>query len=322
MSHLNHQQQIVQNLKYALRSTFSALRRSPLLLVLALFTLLTLYNSVLLPLGEADDETDHYQYLRFVARTGHPPLTEAERQAAGFKGGLAPLYYWLTAWPIALVGEDARPDIRRVDSRPERYIPTDGLGINHVLHTLDEGWPWRGQVLAWHLVRLLSLPLGWLTIIATYALARRLLPEQSMIALGAAAFVAFLPRFVISSAVINDDNLVFALTSLLLLTQVAIIQGDHRRRTLALLGALFGLALVTKYFSLILIPEIIFTLGVYQVASNRVTGSRVTGSQGRRVARRKRQYASRFTPFAASRSSLLALRSPLPPPRSSPSPWP
>src|SRR5512134_992663 len=87
----------------------------PLLLILLIFTLLTLYQSIVLPLGEADDETDHYQYLRFVARTGHPPFTEGERSEAGFKGGLAPLYYWLTAWPVALVGEQSLPDVRRVD---------------------------------------------------------------------------------------------------------------------------------------------------------------------------------------------------------------
>lgn len=238
------------------------MRRAGLLGLLVIFSILTVYNSVRLPIGEADDETDHYQYLRFVAQTGHPPLTEAERREAGFKGGLAPLYYWLTAWPIALVGEDRRPDIRRVDARPERYIPSDGLGINHVLHTLDEAWPWRGQTLAWHLVRLLSLPLGWVTIIATYALAYRLRPDTPPMAWGAAALVAFLPRFVISSAVINDDNLVFALTALLLLVQVIILQSEPppTPKLMALFGALFGLALVTKYFSLILIPNSLHAL--------------------------------------------------------------
>ncbi|RME72937.1 MAG: hypothetical protein D6784_12720, partial [Chloroflexi bacterium] len=231
-----------------------------MLFILTLFTALALYNAVLLPIGEAADETDHYQYLRFVARTGHPPLTAAERVEAGFKGGLAPLYYWLTAWPVALVGEQTPPDIRRVDARPERHIPTDGLGINHVLHTLDEQWPWRGQPLAWRLVRLLSVPMGWITILAAYALARRLAPDRPRVAWLAAAFIAFLPRFVISSAVINDDNLVFALTALLLLVEVIILQSQRppTARMMALLGALFGLSLVTKYFSLILIPEIIF----------------------------------------------------------------
>ncbi|MCL4301351.1 MAG: glycosyltransferase family 39 protein [Anaerolineae bacterium] len=245
-------------MSHALRLTSYAL---PLLLILLVFTLLTLYHAIVLPLGEADDETDHYQYLRFVARTGHPPFTESERNEAGFKGGLAPLYYWLTAWPIALVGEQSLPDVRRVDARPERHIPSDGLGINHVLHTLDEQWPWRGQPLAWRLVRFLSLPLACVTIAASYILARRLYPEPKLIAVGAAAFVAFLPRFMGSSAVINDDNLVFALTTLLLLVQVMILQNaSPSPRLFALFGALFGLALVTKYFSLILIPEVIFTL--------------------------------------------------------------
>jgi uncharacterized membrane protein len=303
------------------RSPLSAPRSPALIIILIIFTALALYNSAVLPLGEAADETDHYQYLRFVARTGHPPLTEAERTEAGFKGGLAPLYYWLTAWPIALIGEETLPDIRRVDSRPERHIPTDGLGINHVLHTLDEQWPWRGQVLAWHLVRLLSVPLGWITIIATYALVRCLVPEAKFVAIAAAAFVAFLPRFVISSAVINDDNLVFALIALLLLTQVLILQGHHRPRTFAIFGALFGLALVTKYFSLILMPEVLLTLFLYHKNRDRrpATGDRrpaVTRTQatniqeGKDVNTRSPLPAPRF-PLLAPRFPLLAPRSPL-----------
>jgi hypothetical protein len=233
-----------------------------LVLILIIFSALTLYQSIVLPLGEADDETDHYQYLRFVARTGHPPLTESERREAGFKGGLAPLYYWLVAWPVALVGESSSPDVRRVDARPERHIPGDGLGINHVMHTIDEQWPWQGQTLAWHLVRFLSLPMAWVTIIATYALGRSLVPRLKIVAIGAAAFVAFLPRFVIGSAAISDDNLVLALIALLLLVQIFILQRGQPPgvRIMVIFGALFGLSLVTKYFSLILIPEIILVL--------------------------------------------------------------
>ncbi|GIK43511.1 MAG: hypothetical protein BroJett011_73440 [Chloroflexota bacterium] len=286
----------------------------PLLLILLIFTLLTLYQAIILPLGEADDETDHYQYLRFVARTGHPPFTESERSEAGFKGGLAPLYYWLTAWPVALVGEQSLPDVRRVDARPERHIPSDGLGINHVLHTLDEQWPfglslrtkpWRGQPLAWRLVRFLSLPLAWVTITASYILTRRLYPEPKIIAVGAAAFVAFLPRFTGSSAVINDDNLVFALTTLLLLVQVMILQNaSPSPRLFALFGALFGLALITKYFSLILIPEVIFTLWMSLTSQ-----SRKLQTQGNHPSHFP-LHASRFT-HHASHSPLHALRSPL-----------
>ena len=248
-----------------------------LIIILLLFSLLTLYQSAILPLGEAADETDHYQYLQFVARAGHPPLTEAERVKAGFKGGLAPFYYTLTAWPIALVGVDRAPDIRRTDQRPQRHIPADGLGFNRVLHTWDETWPWQGQTLAWHLVRLLSLPMAWITIIATYIIGYRLAnvrvqgfskplnssnayPPAHLFATGSALFIAFLPRFIISSAVINDDNLVFALSAVILLIQLLLLQGSRHVRWFVLLGMLFGLALVTKYFSLILIPELALTL--------------------------------------------------------------
>ncbi|MDM8528725.1 hypothetical protein QUF58_11035 [Anaerolineales bacterium HSG24] len=235
---------------------------APLIILLLLFSLLTFYQSTTLPLGEAADEIDHYQYLQFVARVGHPPLIEAERVEAGFKGGLAPLYYILTAWPIALVGVDRAPHIRRTDQRPQRHIPTDGLGFNRVLHTWDETWPWQGQILAWHLVRLLSLPMAWVTIIATYVMGYKMLVPRALpvLAIGATLFIAFLPRFVISSAVINDDNLVFALSAVILLIQLLLLQGSRHVRWFILLGALFGLALVTKYFSLILIPELVLTL--------------------------------------------------------------
>jgi len=263
-----------------LNSYFSLLiTHYPLLIVITLFTLLTLHQSATLPLGEASDETDHFQYLQFVAHYGHPPLTAAERTEAGYKGGLAPLYYVITAWPIALIGETTPPFLRRTDQRPERYIPNDGLGFNRVMHTLDEVWPWQGQVLAWHLIRLLSLPMGWLTLILVYALAYTVMESKSLdlsdkskdldsVALAATCFVAFLPRFIISSAVINDDNLVFALTIAILLIQVKILQGDTRRRVFAWLGGLFGLALITKYFSLILLPELLLTFTL----SSRVQG--------------------------------------------------
>jgi 4-amino-4-deoxy-L-arabinose transferase-like glycosyltransferase len=249
-----------------------------LIVLLILFCGLAGYQSVVLPLGEADDETDHYQYLRFVARAGRPPLTEIERNEAGFKGGLAPLYYWLTAWPVAWVGESTLPDIRRVDARSQRHIPTDGLGINHVLHTLDEGWPWRGQTLAWHLVRFLSVLMGVVTVVATYLLARMIF-KPKLIAFGAAAFVALLPRFVFSSAAINDDNLVFALIALLLVVQTVLLKRQQHRSgwLLAVLGLLFGLALVTKYFSLILLPEIVFSVAVLFRADtiHRTIGGRI-----------------------------------------------
>ncbi|NJN98559.1 MAG: hypothetical protein HC875_32955 [Anaerolineales bacterium] len=60
-----------------------------------------------------------------------------------------------------------------------------------MLHTLNEQWPWRGQILAWHMVRFLSLPLAWVTIVATYALVRRLCPHPPIIAPGCSRLCGF-----------------------------------------------------------------------------------------------------------------------------------
>lgn len=251
----------------------------PLGFILVLFSLITLHQSITLPIGEAADETDHYQYLQFVAHHGHPPLTDKQRQEAGYKGGLAPLYYWIAAWPIAWVGPETPPHIRRTDQRPERHIPNDGLGFNRVMHTWDEQWPWQGQILAWHAVRLLSLPMAWVTLITIYCLARQIFPQRPSLALGAVIVTAFLPRFVISSAVVNDDNLVFALCALILWVQFRLIKGHPSPIMFGCLGGLLGLALMTKYFSLILLPEIMLTFWISLRAVSRPEPAEIESNQ-------------------------------------------
>jgi len=83
---------------------------------------------------------------------------------------------------------------------------------NAFLHTFDNGSPFQGAALAVHLLRLYSLVLGAVTIVLTYTLAREILPERPLIALGAAAFVAFLPQFIFITAAISNDNLATLLT--------------------------------------------------------------------------------------------------------------
>ena len=80
-------------------------------------------------------------------------------------------------------------------------------------------------------------------------------PNRRFFAAGAAAFVAFIPRFVINSAVINDDNLVVPLVTGAVLVLVHMAQGQCRTRRFVLLGALMGAAAVTKYHALVLLPE-------------------------------------------------------------------
>ncbi|MCB0207779.1 MAG: glycosyltransferase family 39 protein [Anaerolineae bacterium] len=226
-----------------------------LVVILILFGgLATAYN-LTLPLGEVSDASAHFALIRFIAEEGRPPLTLSERSEVGIKGDASPVYHGLVALLTQHVDISSFPELPRMNQADERAIPDDQRLILTYFHTEDEAWPFRGIALTWHLAGLMSLPMGMATIIAVYSTVLVMVPQRRYFAVAAAAFVAFLPRFIISSAVINDDNLVFPLIAFSLYVLIKIIHGDEQRRMFIILGLLIGLAAITKYHSLILLPE-------------------------------------------------------------------
>lgn len=238
-----------------------------LLILLAVYLCVAATYSLVLPLGEAADETDHFALVRFIAEHKRPPLTLEERRLVGPKGDASPIYHGLVALLTQHVDVSALPDLPHTQQRPERFIPSDGFRANLIFHTEDEAFPFHDIVLAWHLARLVSIPLGAATVIAAYLtvltiyLERRYSPAGTYwLALAVAGFVAFLPRFVTSSAVVNDDNLVVPLVAFSVYCLMHVVQGNEQRRTFVMLGVLMGLAAITKYHSLILLPEMTIVL--------------------------------------------------------------
>jgi 4-amino-4-deoxy-L-arabinose transferase-like glycosyltransferase len=237
-------------------------RHWQLVVLLTLYVCLATAFSLVLPLGEADDETDHFALVRFIVDNGRPPLTIGERNAIGPKGDAAPIYHGLVALLTQHVDVASLPDLPATQSNPLRLIPTDGFQGDRILHTEDELPPWRGIVLAWHLARLLSVPLGAATVVAAYATAQRLWPQRRWLAVGAASCVAFLPRLAISGGVVTDDALALPLMAWAVYGLVRLAQGDRRRVTCLWLGATIGLATITKYSNLVLVPEAAFLVAL------------------------------------------------------------
>ena len=236
----------------------SPARHWQICLILALFVVTAVIYSVYLPLGEASDETDHFALVRFIADAGRPPLTQLERQSIGPKGDASPIYHSLVAVLSQHVDVSSLPQLLDAQAHPERFIATDGFRANRLFHTEDESLPFHGIVLAWHLGRLISIPLGAATVLAVYLTVLQIYPDRRNFAAAAAGFAGFVPRFVIASAVINDDNLMTPLTAFALYFMVRLVRGDHRRRTAFLVGLLAAGATVVKYHSLALVAE--FTL--------------------------------------------------------------
>jgi hypothetical protein len=238
-----------------------ALSHWPLGILIAVFCALAASISLLLPLNEAVDEESHFDLVRFIAENHRIPMTNQERASLGDKGDASPVYHGL----VAVISQhvDVSPLPRRhTISAAKQAIPYDTVLTTQDIHTQDELFPFRGIVLAWRLARLVSIPLNVLTIVAAYLTALAIYPQQRLFALAVAGFVAFVPHFDFNSAVINDDNLVIPLVSFAIYYQVRIVQGDERARAFVMLGVLTGMAVITKYHSLVLLPEITFVFFV------------------------------------------------------------
>ena len=233
----------------------------PFAILLAVFCALAGSFSLLLPLNEMPDEGSHFDLVRFIAEQKRFPMTQQERVALGDKGDASPIYHGLVAALSQHVDISRLPQ-RHFISSDKQAIPYDTILTTQRLHTDDEAFPFRGIVLAWHLARLVSIPLSALTILAAYLTALTIYPRQRYLALGVAGFAAFVPRFVINSAVVSDDNLVIPLVAFAIYYLVRIIHGDERPRTFVILGAVSGLAVIAKYHSAVLLPEITLVFAV------------------------------------------------------------
>ena len=224
----------------------------PLLALACLFVALCLVYNATVPLFEAPDEYDHVDYADWLAGGNGLPHLVDDRERVG-EIWQPPLYYALMAAVIAPIDR----------SGLETLAPLNGewqAGLSRVahLHGPAESFPYAGPALAVHLARSVSTLLGLVTVLATYAIGRLVVPRYAIVA---ACLVALNPQFIFLSAVVNNDNLVIALSSVTVLILLLLLKGGKRsaghakRRQLILfilLGAAWGLATLAKLTGLTL----------------------------------------------------------------------
>lgn len=241
-----------------------------LILIIFLYLLFSVTYSIIVPIGRGADEWAHYWYAQFIAQNGRLPATLAERETAGYKSDWPPLYHLLAAGLTAWIDTAGPPTFKyRAGSLRRQLIPAQGSEA--ILHTRDEQFPWQQEILVWRLGRFLSLAFSAGTLIVTYFIAleffarkrktdapyvlRQIPPET--IAVICVAFLAFNPRFLFTGMLFNYDGLTLLLASLFLWLGIRIAKGYYPNRGFWFLGALAGLALVTKYLTILLPLEIL-----------------------------------------------------------------
>jgi hypothetical protein len=258
--------------------------------LVALYVLLGGVYSVVTPVMEASDELWHYPMVKYIADHWALPVQDPEQVGPWRQeGSQAPLYYALGAALTAWIDTSDMEQVRRLNPYADNGIPRSDGNTNLIIHSPAEGFPWRGTVLAIHIVRFASVLMGVGTVYLTYLLVLELWPTRHGLALGAAALTAFNAMFCFISGAVNNDNLAMLLCAAAIWLLVRLVRRHGAVESLsrsswwidtAVLGVVLGAAVLTKSQSLGLLP--LTALAVGYVAWRRrswwhlVTGGTVT----------------------------------------------
>jgi len=235
-----------------------------LLLVLALYFSLTLIYSLTVPLWEAPDEPSHYLYIRMFSDgcDFKPPRFMGAINSVWSEGYLfslyqrsqPPLYYLISAPVMKVLSLRALPLGEGIEFPA---IRTDYSGSGNLfVHSRESIWSIPSPEVRSHLMRLVSVLLGGITIFFIYRIARAVFPNDHAVALSSGAFAATLPQFNFISGMIGNDSLAALMGAATLLFLVRLADKEKRPRPcdFIFLGVLITLSLLTKFNLISLIP--------------------------------------------------------------------
>ncbi len=239
--------------------------RRLLIVIVAVFVIVGAVYSVSSPFMEVSDEVRHYALIEHLAQGNGLPIQDPDNR--GFyeqEGSQPPLYY-------ALMALFMQPFDRSDFYALAQFNPHGRLGRadttnnwNQLIHTEAEQFPWHGAVLVMHIIRLLGVAMGAVTVVCAWLLAQELAgpntPHRNFIALLAAALVAFNPMFVFISASVNNDTLATLLSSIGLVLGARLVNRDITSGRALALGIVLGCAALTKSSALALAVVIPITL--------------------------------------------------------------
>ncbi len=213
-----------------------------LLVLLTLRFALGLGYAWLVPPWESYDETGHYQYARYIAKHGYllqPGDPEAEVIWSRFQ---PPVYYLLVA-PV-LAGFDFTPTFTYPLRNP--FFAGGRAGLNYAITPPDPAGQEAIEIAALRAGRMAGVLLVTLSVIAVYAVGRRLWPNDRRAALGLAGVYAFWPQAVFIGSMMTNDLLVMVWAALMLWVMVHTWQEGLRLTNLLALAGIAILALLTK----------------------------------------------------------------------------
>lgn len=211
----------------------SPLRTERVLLILLLLVYLIVGGLFALrtPAWQAPDEPAHFNYVAQVAANGCCPLLEVGDWDSAYLNELKSARF-----APELLGNLA--DIQFEDHQPPLYYLLSSLVFSVS----------GGSLTA---LRLFSLVIGAGVVLCAYAVGKALLPAQPQIALGAAAFVAFIPQHMATLASVNNDSLAELVVAVTLWLTILYLKTERVKAWQ--LGVVVGIGLLTKVNTIFLV---------------------------------------------------------------------
>jgi 4-amino-4-deoxy-L-arabinose transferase-like glycosyltransferase len=180
--------------------------KSVLALIVVAYLLVGTLYAVKTPDWQVPDEPAHYNYIRQLAEERRLPVLESGDYDQDYLARLTSERFPPELSLISVEYEDWQPPLYYVLATP-LYLLFDGALIP---------------------LRLFSLILGAGVIILAYAIVSIVFPDRPILALGTAAFVAFLPQHVAMLAGVNNDSLTELLIAAALLLLLLCLQDEER----------------------------------------------------------------------------------------------
>ncbi len=205
-----------------------------------------------IPVAEAPDEPSHLQYVYFLRERRTLPFLSPPGGGGISQGAHPPLYYLLAAVLSSRLPNRPPP---LIENPHFSYNLERGLIPNVYVHAHEPPFPYRGapEVLAVHVMRLVSWAALLMLVAGCYRLAAAVWPDRPCVWCAVAAMAGGLPGVLFLAGVCNNELLAAAWASWALAGAVRLALGSVQRRALVGLGVALALAVLTKMSALPLV---------------------------------------------------------------------
>lgn len=269
---------------YAIRT--SPLERKFLWILLAIFIAKGVLFTFVFPPFSGHDEIAHFTYLEFVAQDFRPPVipdleswqaTYAETRNQRTHDLIDPELWqycrYITDDWYHGCSDPALEDtpVYAITLGPDNFLPSGWVyTANHpplyYLLMTPVYWLFAGAsvVTKLYALRLAAIPFGLLTVFFAYKTTREIFPRDRFLALLIPAFVAFQPQIAYEAAMLNNDILSIAFTSIIFYLLAVGLRRGFSWRICILTGFTFGLAMLSKNTSAVsgLVIGVAMILGI------------------------------------------------------------